>query len=37
MGESHASLRDDYEVSTPPIDDLVSAPRVRLRECSAHD
>ena len=24
MGESHASLRDDYEVSTPTIDDLVS-------------
>jgi mevalonate kinase len=23
MGESHASLRDDYEVSTPTIDDLV--------------
>ena len=23
MGESHASLRDDYEVSTPAIDDLV--------------
>jgi len=24
MGESHASLRDDYEVSTPEVDDLVS-------------
>jgi len=24
MGESHVSLRDDYEVSTPEIDDLVS-------------
>ena len=24
MGESHASLRDDYEVSTPAIDDLVT-------------
>jgi galactokinase len=25
MGESHASLRDDYEVSVPPVDDLVAS------------
>ncbi|MEN9933673.1 MAG: hypothetical protein RLZZ387_252 [Chloroflexota bacterium] len=28
MNESHASLRDDYEVSIPPIDSLVAAAQV---------
>ena len=35
MDASHASMRDDFEISTPEIDRLVDVAHAGQRACSA--